>query len=128
MDEDCGAQLAAYKVAIEALPVLARAVFLTSRDSRKPYREIAAFLGLEIEEIKKIMTYANAHIAQLVHDMPALDDGIMFRPTTEILITERRLLSCYEKYLHRKRALSFENWLRQIGPTAKPRLIEWLGW
>ncbi|OJU19030.1 MULTISPECIES: hypothetical protein [unclassified Sphingomonas] len=128
MDEDYETKLAAYNVALEALPTLARAVFLTIRDSGRPYREIAASLGLQTEEIKEMMTYSVTRIAQTVLDNRSTEDSLIFKPTTDILMAERRLFSTYKAYLYRKGTLSFEDWLRQIGPAAKPRLMGWLRW
>ncbi len=93
MDEDYETKLAAYNVALEALPTLARAVFLTIRDSGRPYREIAASLGLQTEEIKEMMTYSVTRIAQTVLDNRSTEDSLIFKPTTDILMAERRLAS-----------------------------------
>src|SRR5437660_393351 len=108
MDEDYETKLAAYNVALEALPTLARAVFLTIRDSGRPYREIAASLGLQTEEIKEMMTYSVTRIAQTVLDNRSTEDSLIFKPTTDILMAERRLFSTYKAYLYRKGTLSFE--------------------
>ncbi|MCM8731818.1 hypothetical protein ACFO8O_12690 [Hephaestia sp. GCM10023244] len=125
MSEEDEANLAAYHAAVAALPVLARTVLLFRRHQRASYRDIATWLELDIETVKRIMVYANANVATIVEKKPPLESGLFLKPTQAISDAEAALFDRYADYLSRNRVLTFEGWLRHIGPTAKSRAIRW---